>query len=137
MKKTASAVTILAALLLASCTRVVEPDAEFVENTDIQLVVKGSKVCVYNPSDWQLGYNEARKEFRMSDDRMKNWCTVTCAAIPKTVGQKFNATVQWSTSAKDGSEKGTFEVVKVQDSKYWLWCGAKNRKIAVTVCVLD
>ena len=93
-------------------------------------------IYTYDPLTWQLGYNPTTREFRASDDAMKNWFFVTCSAVPSSVGQKLEATVTWSSGSGTQSLKGKFEVAKAERDIYWLWCGDKKTQAGVTVCVL-
>ena len=131
------AVAAAAMLAMLSCTHEISPDSSFVASSDVQLVIKGKTICTYDPATWQLGFKKSDMEFRMFDDAMKNICTVTCSELPKTEGQKIEATVTWNTVSEDGSAKGKFEVVKVNGKECWLWCSSKSKQIAVTVRYLD
>ena len=113
--------TILALFLMTSCDRALEPDSTFIGSSDIELTV---------------GYNPTKKEFRVFDDSMKKYYTVTCSAIPSSTGQKLEATVTWSSGTSTQSAKGKFEVAKAQGDTFWLWCGDKKTRTGVTVRVL-
>lgn len=128
--------TILALFLMTSCDRTLEPDSTFVGSSDIELTVGGSVIYKYDPATWQLGYNPTKKEFRVFDDSMKKYYTVTCSAIPSSTGQKLEATVTWSSGTSTQSAKGKFEVAKAQGDTFWLWCGDKKTRTGVTVRVL-
>jgi hypothetical protein len=123
-------------LVLSSCDRTLEPDSSFVAGSGIQLKVGGSLVYTYDPLTWQLGYNPTNREFRASDDAMKNYFFVVCSSVPSTVGQKLEATVTWSSGSSTQSVKGKFEVAKIEGDTYWLWCGDKKTPTGVTVVVL-
>ena len=127
---------ILAMVLATSCNRTLEPDSTFVGSSNIELTVAGNVIHKYDPASWQLGYNPSRKEFRVFDDPMKNYYTVTCSAIPSSTGQKLEATVTWSSGSSTQSTKGKFEVAKAQGDTYWLWCGDKKSPVGVTVRIL-
>ncbi len=127
---------ILAMVLATSCNRILEPDSTFVGSSNIELTVAGNVIHKYDPASWQLGYNPSRKEFRVFDDPMKNYYTVTCSAIPSSTGQKLEATVTWSSGSSTQSTKGKFEVAKAQGDTYWLWCGDKKSPVGVTVRIL-
>ena len=123
-------------LLLTSCNRTLEPDATFVAGDDIQLNIDGRVVMKYDPLTWQLGYNSVSKEFRVFDNSMRNWYTVSCSAVPSSAGQKLDATITWSSGSSTQSMKGKFEVAKSQGDIYWLWCGEKKTRTGVTVRIL-
>ena len=129
-------VLLAAAVTVPSCTRTLEPDSSFVAGSGIQLKVAGQVIHTYDPLTWQLGYNASDKEFRASDDAMKDYFFVTCSAFPSSKGQKLDATVTWSTGSSTQSVKGKFEVAKVEGDTYWLWCGDKKTQTGVTVRVL-
>ena len=137
MRRLLTSLLVLPALLLAaSCNRTLEPDSTFIATQGIQLKVMGSVIHTYDPLTWQLGYKPSSKEFRVGDDSMKNWYTVTCSKIPSRVGDKFDATVTWSAGLSSNSVQGSFEVAKVEGDRYWLWCGEKKIQTGVTVCIL-
>lgn len=119
-----------------SCQHTLEPDNDFLVSSDLSLVIKGTTVLTYNPLTWQLGYNSDNKEFQANDDSMNDYFLVKCSSVPNKVGQKLNATVTWQVKGSVKSSDGDFEVVKNDGDTYWLWCGKKNRRIAVTVRVL-
>ena len=123
-------------LTLASCNRALEPDSEFIGSQQIELTVLGNVIHRYDPLTWQLGYNQSAREFRVFDDQMRNSYSVVCSAIPSSTGQKFEATVSWSSGSSTQSVKGKFEVVKVQGDTFWLWCGDKKTRTGVTVRIL-
>ena len=139
MKRSLTAYIIAAvcALTATSCHKTLQPDSSFVDSSSIQLSFKGKKILEYCPATFQLAFKASRKEFRMFDDQMKRWCIVTCSELPSEQGQKIDATVSWSTPESDGQEKVKMEVVKAVGDEYWLWCGNKNKRLAVTVCRLD
>ena len=45
-------------------------DRDFLESDTISLTVNREKVFEYDPFTCQLGYNDARKEFRVSTDKL-------------------------------------------------------------------
>ncbi|MGI5846938.1 MAG: hypothetical protein ACOX5T_02775 [Candidatus Cryptobacteroides sp.] len=127
---------LLAGLVLGSCNRTLDPDEYFIASSDMLLKVRSDVVIHYDPLTWQLGYNAADKEFRVHDDAMKQYYFVTCSSLPSSVGQKLNATVTWTQAGEVKSENGTFEVVRAENDRYWLWCGHKKRQIGVAVRLL-
>ncbi|MBR5174439.1 MAG: hypothetical protein IKW89_00745 [Bacteroidales bacterium] len=138
MMKTLSIFTaiLFLAVMFSSCDRTLEPDSSFIGGSNIELSVGGSVVYKYDPASWQLGYNSSKKEFRVFDDSMKNYYTVTCSSLPSSTGQKLEATVTWSSGSSIQTMKGKFEVAKVQGDTYWLWCGDKKTRTGVTVRIL-
>lgn len=124
------------AFLFSSCDRTLEPDSSFIGSSDIELSIGGSVVYKYDPASWQLGYNASKKEFRVFDDSMKKYYTVTCSTLPSSTGQKLEATITWSSGSSTQTTKGKFEVAKTQGDTYWLWCGDKKTRTGVTVRIL-
>ena len=127
---------LLIVLSLSSCDRTLEPDSSFIGSSDIELTIAGSVIYKYDPVSWQLGYNPTTREFRASDDGMKNYFFTTCSAVPSSAGQKLDATIIWSSGSSTQTVKGRFEVAKAQGDTYWLWCGDKKTRAGVTVRVL-
>ena len=134
--KRISCILFAVAMICSSCNRTLEPDSTFVAGSGIQLKVAGQVIHTYDPLTWQLGYNPTAREFRASDDAMKEYFFVTCSAVPSSKGQKLDATVTWSSGSSTQSLKGRFEVAKVEGDTYWLWCGDKKTQTGVTVRVL-
>lgn len=128
---------VLAIALHTACERTVEPSPAFTGSEDVLLVSKGKVLMQYDPLAWQLGQNDADKQFRASRDDMQEYVYVTCDQVPASVGQKFNATVTWSKNGESKTVKREFEVSKVKENRFWLWCGKKKTQIGVTVCVLN
>ena len=130
------AVFAAAVLATVSCNKTLEPDEAFLSDTGISLKVRGVTVHTADPLTWQFGYDTSTKEFRASDDGMNEYFFVACSSVPETLGQKLDAKVTWSSEGEVKSDKGEFEVVKIDGDKRWLWCGNKKRQIAVTVRLL-
>ena len=128
----------LAAALTSACSRTVEPDSLFIADEGIQLKVNGQVIRSYDPLTDQLGYDDASREFTLSDDAMKSYFVVTCSRVPSSVGQKLDATISYSYTYSDEvkSIKGSFEVAKKDGDTYWLWCGEKKNRTGVTVRIL-
>ena len=136
MKKIILLIIAASAACLASCSGALEPDSGFVAGSDVQLMIGGRVIYTCDPLTWQLGYNPSSREFRASDDSMKDFFFVTCSSVPQSKGQKLDATIFWSSGSSTQSTKGHFEVAKVQGDTFWLWCGNKKNPAGVTVVVL-
>lgn len=91
-------------------------------DNDIALMEKGTRILTYDPATWQLGYNDAKKEFRVSDDNMNYYYIVRCNTMPSEEGQTIDATLEWTTYNDNMSKSLTFKVSKIDsDGKIWLY----------------
>ena len=110
-------------LVLAGCNRY-DIDEILLQREEISLTMKGQEVLTYNPDTYQLGYNARKNEFRIFDDNMANWFSLTCESRPSTVGQELTADLKW-TSANSTRTRNrlTFIVEKTDmEGHIWLWC---------------
>ena len=71
---------LLLAVAAASCDRD-RPGDEFLESEDPCLIVDGRTVHRFDPLGWKLGYNAARKEFRVQHDSMSDYYILACEHI--------------------------------------------------------
>lgn len=111
-------------LMLAGCSRDLYNVQEILlSREDISLTFKGEEQLVYDPAGWQMGYNSARNEFRVSDDDMADYFIVRCDADPTDEGQELKADIIWTMQTTMKRYDGLkFEVRKVASGgKIWLW----------------
>ena len=52
------------------------------EGSEISLSWKGVNQVTYNSADYQLGFNDGKNEYRVYDDKLADWFTVTCSQKP-------------------------------------------------------
>lgn len=119
-------------LCICGCNRF-NPEDFLLPREDISLTMKGEVMLTYDPMTFQLGYNEERNEFRVFDDNVGNWFTLTCKSRPSSIGSVVNADLTWTTQSSTKSRSGLeFSVEKTDsDGKIWLWC--KEEAIGVVV----
>jgi len=100
---------------------------------DISLTVKGETVISYDASDFQMGFNSKRNEFRVHDDLMANFFILSCSEIPTSEGQTIHVDMTWTGKTKTYTETDLkFSVEKVDDSGLiWLW--NSSDKIGVVI----
>ena len=110
-------------LLLAGCSNFGLSDQEWMESDEINLTWKGNVQVEYSPETFQLGYNNAKNEYRVYDDRLAYWFTIRCSEKPVAEGQTFTADVSWTGMDKVKDFQGLqFVVKKVDDSGLiYLW----------------
>ncbi len=127
---------ILAALAFVSCQGRHGYDRSFTDSDTISLTVNKVKVFEYNPMTCQLGYNDSKREFRVSTDNMSDYFVVTLSKIPTAKDERVTGNITWTGEdfIKDLKNQ-TFETVKVDRGKIWLWNQAN--KLAVIIQVID
>ena len=103
------------------------------EGSEISLSWKGANQVTYNSSDYQLGFNNGKNEYRVHDDKLANWFTITCSQKPVAEGETIIADVAW-TGIK-GTKSFTeveFSVEKTDERGYvWLWSNSKKIGIII------
>ena len=121
--------------MLSSCLGP-QPEEILLPLTDISLTVKGNVLITFTPETDQIGYNNGRNEFRMTDDKIANWVILQCSATPTTEGQELSGNLEYTTQD---------DVIKLNDLKFtvektspeglvWLW--NKDKKIGLVIKVL-
>ena len=125
-----------AALAFACCNGRNGYDRGFVDSDTISLTVNKVKVFEYDPMTCQLGYNDSRREFRVSTDNMSDYFVVTLSKIPSAKEERVTGSISWTGEdyIKD-LRNLTFETVKIDRGKIWLWNQAN--KLAVIIPVLE
>ena len=110
-------------LCISGCRRY-DIDEILLQREDISLTINGVEVISYDPVSYQLGYNERKNEFWVSDDYISHWFILTCHDRPDTEEQSLKADLSWTDATTTKSRKNlNFKVMK-RDSKghIWLWC---------------
>lgn len=117
-----------------SCNRF-DIDEVLLPREDLSMTLNGKVQFSFDDNTCQIGYNDARNEFRLHDDSVGNWVKLTCRARPSSVGQTVKADLSWTSSTSNKSRKGlTFTVEKIeQDGRIWLWCQSDNIGLVVKV----
>lgn len=130
---------VLAILSIAFATltgcRVEDLSQDFQTDDTLRMEIKGYTTFSYDPLTCQLGFNRDHCEFRMHTDNMSDFVIVRLTEIPVGEGQTTGGTVTWTTGDDLHSKKTDFSVVKMSESKVWLWSAAS--RIAVVVQVLE
>lgn len=121
------------AIMLTGCIQEGDMAGALLEETEISLSWKGVYQITYNSAEYQLGFDTSNNEYRVYDDKLANWFTVTCSQKPVTEGETIMADVKWT------GNKGTkafsdveFSVEKTDERGYvWLW--SNSRKIGIVI----
>ena len=125
-----------AALLLSGCGNRHGWDKDFTDNDVISLTVNKVKAFEYDPVTCQLGYNDAKREFRVSTDNMSDYLIVTLSKIPTSKDDQVTGSITWTGPDYTRDLKNlSFNTVKVEHGKIWLWNQAN--KLAVIIPVMD
>ena len=106
------------------------------ENSDIGLMVKGSYAVRYDEANFQMGFNEDRKEFWVTDDNMADYFVLRCGKMPEP-GGTLTADVVYTTRDDVKSRSGLEFEVQDYDSdsgKIKLW--NQSYRIGVIVMIL-
>ena len=127
---------LLAALAIACCNGRNGFDRDFVESDVISLTVNKVKVFEYDPMTCQLGYNDTKREFRVSTDKMSDYFVVTLSKIPSAKDENVTGSISWTGEDYTKDLKNlTFQTVKIERGKLWLWNQAN--KLAVIIPLFD
>ena len=111
-------------------------DRSFTESDNISLTVNKQKVFEYDPFTCQLGYNDAKREFRVSTDNMSDYFVITLSKIPTSKEEQLTGSIIWTGDDYTRELRNqTFKTVKVERGKIWLWNQAN--KLAVIIPVMD
>ena len=118
--------------ILIGCT----PD--FTENNlinqnEISLIWKGAVQVSFDEATGQLGYNDARNEYRVYNDKLSDWFTMRCSEEPTEEGQVLSADVSWTGERSPKSFNGlSFKVKRIsQEGLIWLW--NEREKIGIII----
>lgn len=87
----------------------------------------------YSENTCQLGYNTARNEYRVYDESMENWFTLTCSAKPTSEGQKLKADLEYKTGNSTKSYKELDFSVERTSSEGLVWLWNKDKQIGVVI----
>ncbi len=130
-------ILLISAAAFISCdpTDIFETDFRDKED-EISLTISRKRIFSYNAPDCQISYNNAKKQFRVSDDNMGNFFVLTCSHIPEKEGDTVTATLQYTTDNNIRTESHSFKVSKTTpDGKIWLW--SQKKKIGAVVQLLN
>ena len=90
---------------------------------DISLTWKGDVQVSYESSSSQMGFNDARNEYRIYSDMLADWFVLKCSEKPAGMDHVFQADVSWTGDKSTMTKTGIgFKVVKTDnEGKMWLW----------------
>ena len=128
-------IIILLLVLAAACNKnKMEP--EIIESDNLCLVIKGKTIFSYDEDDCQISFNPTYRIFRVGDDTMDDFFTLTASVIPSSKGEKIKGDLQWTSESSIQSRKYVqFEVQKIENGTVWLW--SKTDRIAAVVKILE
>lgn len=108
---------------------------EFISSDGIRLEVGGETVFEYDPLTCQLGYNSSKGEFRVHNDDMSEFFSVTLPHLPSVAEEFVTGDISWTTETDVVTKKKvTLETLKIEGDMIWLW--NRSSRIAVTVRIL-
>jgi len=133
MKQTLT-IAVSACILLAGCDPVIKP-AVIPCSDNISLTIAGQTIMDFDPDSHQLGYNETKNEFRVSDDTFGKYFILRCSSMPSKKGEDIDATLTYTDSGNDAvTVKAIFNVYDMEDGLIHLW--NQEKKIMATVKTL-
>ena len=120
----------------AGCSKHYSPDKVFLESSNISLRYCGSEKITYDPATFQIGFSPEKKQFRVHNDTMSEFFTLTCSELPVEPGQKIKCAIKYTNGETIIYKSGlSFTVEKVgENGMVWLWCSKKD--LGVTVRML-
>lgn len=126
---------LLSVICLTACQY--DIDEVLLSRSDISLTIKGELQMSFNENTCQLGYNSARNEFRVYDEKLADWFIVRCSSSPTSEDQNLTADLEYTTRADIKRMNGLeFNVEKISaEGLVWLWC--KDRKVGVVVKIMQ
>ncbi len=100
---------------------------------DISFTMRGVDQFTYDPLTWQISQNVTANEFRVFDDKLSQWFTIKCDAMPTSEGQTLTAELSWTAVSSTRVMKDlNFKVEKTDNSgKIWMWCEQKSIGIVI------
>lgn len=122
---------------VSACNPVSFSPENFIEHSgdDIMLVKNGVTLLTYKPASWQLSCSrndgDGKYEYRVHNDDMGKYYVLTCAESLNRVGQKVQATLEWTTERANESVSGEFTVNKMEDDKIWITCARRHIGLVV------
>lgn len=125
-------IVLAAAAVLVGCNTV-GPEEALLPLDDISLTIKGEEQFIYSKENFQLGFNDRKIEFRVTEDKLAHWFVLDCNELPTGKGQKIKATLKYTTDTTTKELKDLEFVVQKtsQDGLVWLW--NSSRQIGVVV----
>ena len=123
---------ILTLLLITGCVRT-QPDEVLLPRTEISLTIKGEVVMEFIPTTCQIGYSSESYEFRLVDNKLRDWVIFRSDAKPTNVGQKVKAYLEYTSESSVKTLKDLeFSIEKTgDDGMVWLW--NKEKKIGIII----
>ena len=116
------AIIFIALASAAGCTLYTMEDT-LLPREDISLTWKGDVQVSYESSSCQMGFNDARNEYRIYSDMLADWFVLKCSEKPAGMDHVFQADVSWTGDKSTMTKTGIgFKVVKTDnEGKMWLW----------------
>ena len=117
----------------AGCNEITEEEQIFADaDSNPALYYKGSIWIDFDPNNYQLGYNEERKEFRLHDDDMSAFYILKLEETPNEKDETIEGKIKWSKGGRIiERDKVKFKVIKNEQDTYWLW--SRSEQIGIVI----
>ena len=123
---------IVAMIAAASCVNNMIDQVLLVRD-DISLTIKEELVMSFDENKCQMGFNSARNEYRVYDEKLANWYIIRCSAKPTSVGQEVRADLEYTTDKDVKTFTGLEFSVEKTSSEGLVWMWNKERKIGIVI----
>lgn len=130
MKRLFAILVLLVAVLTQGC-RETDLSEDFQLNDQLRMEIKGYVTFSYDPLNCQIGFNRSNCEFRVHSDNMSDFFSIKLDEMPAHIDQRINGAASWTTGDDLHNKKTTFEVVRIENGKIWLW--SPDTRIAAVV----
>lgn len=126
-------IILLLAMICAGCLRITEEEkAFFYAGATPQLNVRGENTIVYKKNHFQLGYNESKCSFFLTNDEGTIFYRLICNDLPSSQDQEFTASLSWNDGRKSFNKRGLrFIVKKEEEGTLWVWCRSENTGLTI------
>lgn len=131
MKRSITILLLAAVAALCACNPR-QMDEPLLQAEGVLLQVDGKLILSLAPDEGQLGFNEAKREFRAGKDDMSEYFCINCSELPVEEGQHLTADVLW-TGPNGIQRRGrvNMKVQQIRGGSIWLW--SSHDRIAAVV----
>ena len=132
MKTLYITIALIASCMMVGCNTIGSGEA-LLPLEDISLTIKGEKLFYYNKENFQLGFNDKKIEFRVTEDKLAYWFILDCNELPANEGQKIKGSLEYNTDSTTKTLKGLEFVVKKTSTDGLIWLWNSSHQIGIVV----
>lgn len=106
----------------------------FSENDTVRLQVGRTEHFIYDANFCQMAFNRDKMQFRAQTDNTSDYFVVNFYSVPYELAQVVRADITWTTEFEVLKRNNlTFEVIKVEGEKVWLWSSSSRIGVCLRV----